>query len=399
MDKSVTDHTVSAVRAQGLSAERLLRTHPVSTAAVALAIMACIATAQVQSRNDVSLALSYAIPLWLFAYATGPVPGVLAAVAVAALWLFDAASVGLSTRDMGYVFAARLLTNLGLVVMAVFSARASQARDGHVAAQDELLQFRRDLVAAFSHDLRTPLAAIVGYLQMLRDRGADRVPAETVDTIDRALANTHRLDSLLRDMMGAEQSRRPFALHVSTLQPFQLVNDLQTEFGALNIRNEEVSLLWETDPHTPPLHTDRDKLTSVLRNLVNNALKFTYVGSVRVQIGYDRGSGMHRIEVADTGRGIPPEALPHIFKRFYRGADAEAVGGFGFGLFIVRTFVDLLGGTISVTSELGRGSSFVVRVPRLVADPIQTQSAVIAPQASTASTDHLNLVRSPRSAS
>lgn len=395
MDKSVTAHTVSAVRAQGLSAERLLRTHPVSTAAVALAIMACIATAQVQSRNDVSLALSYAIPLWLFAYATGPIPGVLAAVAVAALWLFDAASVGLSARDMGYVFAARLLTNLGLVVMAVFSARASQARDGHVAAQDELLQFRRDLVAAFSHDLRTPLAAIVGYLQMLRERGADRVPAETVDTIDRALANTHRLDSLLRDMMGAEQSRRPFALHVSTLQPFQLINDLQTEFGALNIRNEEVSLLWETDPQTPPLHTDRDKLTSVLRNLVNNALKFTYAGSVRVQIGYDRESGMHRIEVADTGRGIPPETLPHIFKRFYRGADAEAVGGFGFGLFIVKTFVDLLGGTISVTSDLGRGSSFVVHVPRLVADPSETKSAAIESQPST---DHLNLVGSSRSA-
>jgi signal transduction histidine kinase len=374
MERTLDHHTASTARARGLSAERFLRTHPASTAAMALAIMACIATAQVENRSDVSLALSYAIPLWLFAYATGPLAGALAATAVAGLWLFDAANLHLSARDMEYIFAVRVLTNLGLVVMAVFAARAAQARDGHLAAQEELLQFRRDLVAAFSHDLRTPLSAIVYSLQMLRERGADWRSVEAVDAVDRALANSHRLDSLVRDMMGVEQSGSPFALHVSTLQPFQLINDLQTEFGALNIRNDRIALLWETDPYTPPLHTDRGKLTSVLRNLISNALKFTSVGTIRIHIGYDNVSGMHRLEVADTGRGIPPETLPLIFKRFYRGPDTEAVGGFGFGLFIVSTFVDMLGGTVSVTSELGQGSSFVVHVPRLVAD--QTPAAI-----------------------
>jgi signal transduction histidine kinase len=347
----------------------LVRTHPASTAALALAIMACIALTQVQSRSDVSLALSYAIPLWLLSYAAGPALGGVAAVVIAGLWLFDAASIGLPTLDMAYIFAARLLANLGLVVMAVFSARAAEARDGHLAAQDDLLQLRRDVVAAFSHDLRTPLAAIVGSLQMLRELPAEWRSPVAVNAIDRAIANAHRLDHLLRDMMGVEQSSSPFALRVSAIQPFQLINDLQTEFAMLPFHRDKFSLLWETEPATPPLRTDRDKLTSIVRNLVNNALKFTYLGTVRVRIGYDRGLDMHRIEVSDTGRGIELEALPYIFTRFYRGADGSGIGGFGFGLFVVKTFVDILGGTIKVTSRPGEGSSFVIHLPRLAAEP------------------------------
>lgn len=347
---------------KGSSAEHFLRTHPLWVALVTIGTIACIGVAQLHSTTDVTLALGYSIPLWLFAYAVGPVWGVIMAVAVAALWLRDAVGLGVSGSDVAYIFAARVLTNLGLVVMAALTARAAAARDGHLAAQEELLQFRRDLVAAFSHDLRSPLAAIVGNLQIAREtEGA----TGAIEALEGALAGAHHLDSLIRDMMGVEQSRSPFALRISTLQPFQLINDLQTEFGDLSHAHEDLGLLWEVDPNTPPLHTDRSKLTSIARNLVNNALKFTYAGYVRVSIGYDPRAGVHRIEVADTGRGIPAEAIPHIFKRFYRGPTTDPATGFGFGLFVVKCFTDLLQGSIDVTSQVGRGTCFTVKLPRL----------------------------------
>ena len=331
-------------------------------ALVTIATVACIALAQLHSATDVTLALSYSIPLWLFAYAVSPVWGVFMAAGVAALWTHDTVGLGFSGSDMGYIFAARLLTNLGLVVMATLTARAAAARDGHLAAQEELLQFRRDLVAAFSHDLRSPLAAIVGNLQLARE--IEKAP-DAVEALDCALANTHHLDSLIRDMMGVEQRGSPLALHISTIQPFQLINELETEFGDLSRANEDLSVLWEVDPNTPPFHTDRSKLTSIVRNLVNNALKFTFAGSVKVSIGYHFQRGMHRIEIADTGRGIPAEAIPHIFKRFYREPKTDPATGFGLGLFVVKCFTDLLGGSIDVTSQLGQGTCFTVQLPRL----------------------------------
>ena len=364
LDRRSEDSVPEASRTtmRGLSAERFLRTHPIWVVLVTIATVACIALAQLHGTTDVTLALSYSIPLWLFAYAAGPVWGVVMAVGAAALWLHDAAGLGLARSDMGYIFAARALTNVGLVVMAVLTARAAAARDGHLAAQEQLLQFRRDLVAAFSHDLRSPLAAIVGNLQIARE--IEKAPG-VVNALDGALASTHHLDSLIRDMMGVEQSSSPLALHISTLQPFQLINDIQMEFGDLSRKNDDLRVLWEVDPNTPPLHTDRGKLTSIVRNLVNNAFKFTYAGSVRVSMGYDPLRGVHHIEVADTGCGIPAEAIPHIFKRFYREPNTAPATGFGFGLFVVKCFTDFLGGSIEVTSQLGRGTCFTVTLPRL----------------------------------
>ncbi len=366
-----------AMTLRGLSAERFLRMHPRAVALVMLAAVVCIALAQLEGTSDVTLALSYSIPLWLFAYAVGPVWGVAMAIGVAALWLRDSASLGVPGGGMEYLFAfgARALTNLGLVVMAVLASRAAAARDRHLAAQNELLQFRRDLVTAFSHDLRSPLSAIAGNLQIARQTAE---ATRAVEAVERALASVQHLDGLIRDMMGVEQSRTPFALRITALQPFQLVDDLQTEFGDLARAKGQLRLVWEVKPNTPPLHTDRSKLTSIVRNLVNNAVKFTSAGSVTVCIGFDPQTELHEIEVADTGRGIPAEAVPHIFKRFYRAKSTDPATGFGFGLFVVQCFTDLLGGSVDVRSALGQGTCFTVRLPRLPV-PAGEQSDATAP--------------------
>lgn len=127
-----------------------------------------------------------------------------------------------------------------------------------------------------------------------------------------------------------------------------------------------MALLWYVDPGIPLLQTDRAKLTSVLRNLVSNALKYTAGGQVRIRIAYDYETNTHRLEVEDTGPGIPEQAKPAIFDRFRRvGGKEGKAGGFGLGLFIVRRFVEALGGRIRISSEQGRGTRFVVDLPAM----------------------------------
>lgn len=125
--------------------------------------------------------------------------------------------------------------------------------------------------------------------------------------------------------------------------------------------NPAIAVRRSVDPDTPEFHTDRIKLLSVIRNLVKNALKFTATGHVTTRVGHR--DGLHRIEVEDTGPGIPPEVLPHIFYGFYRGRSSRPSTGFGLGLFIVKRFVDVLGGTVTVDSAVGGGTRFVVTVP------------------------------------
>ena len=150
------------------------------------------------------------------------------------------------------------------------------------------------------------------------------------------------------------------------LQEFHLT-DLLDELKTLYDypRGKEVNLEWDYPRDLPSLQSDRDKLKHILQNLINNALKFTDIGTVKVaarELG--RCCGVE-LTVADTGIGIPPKDLPLIFDRFRQldGSRTRAYGGVGLGLHIVRTFTDLLGGTVKVSSTQGHGSTFIISFP------------------------------------
>ncbi len=349
-----------------LSAEHSLRTCPVAVGVVTAAMIAVITFTKLRTQGELSLALSYGIPVALCAYGIGFVAGTVTAFVVAVLWLFDAAEIGIpSPNEALAIFATRFAMDLGIVVFAALAAMAARSREAHAAAQRELMQLRTDLVSAFSHDLRTPLGAIVSYAHILKDElGNSASPEGLRRAIERIITNAERLNRLVSDMMGSQQGDGATPLQVSRFAPEALVTELQLELDQA-VRRRPVVLDWEVDPHTPPLLTDTAKLTSIVRNLVSNAIKFTARGSVRIHISYDPAAAAHRIEVTDTGHGIPPDVLPHIFQRFYHGTQSGA--GFGFGLFIVKRFTELLGGTIHVESEVGRGTRFVVTVPPLSA--------------------------------
>jgi signal transduction histidine kinase len=358
-DRKGPGNTIPA--AAVLRLERWLRTHPIIVGMLVVVYVVALRFFDMQSHGAAPLAVTYAVPLSLAGYGVGLLAGAVAAVVVTMLWVFDALSRGLVRDEVAYVFTARLLTSLAIVSMGAIAAAAARARERYVEASRQLEKLRTDLVSAFSHDLRSPLTVIMGYTEMLQQTARD---SDTVEALERILLNANHLDHLVGDVLSAGHGDTSLPLHVSAFTPDDLVNELRTEFDYA-LHKKDVVLVWSVSPGIPALHTDRRKLASVVRNLVNNALKFTARGKVEVRIGHHPESNLHRIEVEDTGPGIPDDALSHVFDRFFRADGAQHTTGFGLGLFIVKRFMDLLGGSVTVRSRVGEGSCFAINVPAL----------------------------------
>jgi signal transduction histidine kinase len=220
-------------------------------------------------------------------------------------------------------------------------------------------RLKSEFVSTMSHELRTPLNVILGYNDMLAD---DLAPAERT----RALAHVRQAALDLLEMIEATLDLNRIALgkDVPRLAPVslqQLWDELRAEFAALP-RHAETVLRWEPVGGIE-LCTDRRKLRTILKNVVDNALKFTTAGEVTVSA--QRSADTCTLVVRDTGIGIAPEHLPLIFEMFRQvdSSDRRSYAGVGLGLYIVRRLLDQIGGKIDVESERGRGSTFRITLP------------------------------------
>jgi signal transduction histidine kinase len=223
-------------------------------------------------------------------------------------------------------------------------------------------QLKSQFVSTMSHELRTPLTVILGFADMARDRGlgAD----ERDECLGRIEAAGHDLLGLIEATL--EIGRMEAGRGDLQLEPVELPV-LWAELGEAcqQMRHAaDVRLEWGSEVPSISLLTDRRKLTAVVRNLVSNALKFTERGLVRVETGVE-GDGV-LVRVTDTGIGIPPEDHALVYEMFRQGDGSlsRRYEGTGVGLYIVRRFVEQLGGTVTLESDLGRGSVFTVRLPR-----------------------------------
>ena len=224
---------------------------------------------------------------------------------------------------------------------------------------------KTDFLAVLSHDLRTPLTAIIGYIDLMELGVPDPLPEATRQRLKRIHTSATHLLYLLNELLifarldaGRDELRlRAADLREVARDAAAVAEPLATE------RQLQFYLDLPDDPVM--LRTDPDKVRQVLLNLVGNAVKYTCKGEVRVEV---RPAEEHRavIRVRDTGIGIAPHHLPHIFEPFWqvdstRGRSAD--GGTGLGLSVVRRLVQLLGAEISVDSVLGRGTVFTVTLP------------------------------------
>jgi signal transduction histidine kinase len=240
----------------------------------------------------------------------------------------------------------------------------------------------RDFLADVSHELRTPLAALRTFNELLTEGAADD-PAARAEFLESSRQQIERLDWLAQNLL--ELSKLDSGLVLLDLRPDDLRAAVETAVeqtgAAARRRGIDLSLHLPVDPVR--IRHDPQRIGQVVANLVANAVKFTpRGGSVSVDvIATQEGA---RIKVVDTGVGIDAAELPFIFDRFYRGSRAnEARGsGSGLGLAIVRSIVDMHGGSVDVESHVGRGSRFIVTLPR---DPRLVEGTPAAQRAAVAS--------------
>ena len=220
-------------------------------------------------------------------------------------------------------------------------------------------------LANMSHEIRTPLNAILGFGTILeRDFTLSETQAEQVRTINRSGRHLLKLINDVLDMSRIEAGR--LALHNAPFCLQDLLDDLEAMF---RVRAEEKGLFLslERDANLPcNVVGDEAKLRQVLVNMTGNAVKFTKQGSVtlraRMEASAETGPSLV-LEVEDTGPGIPPEELAHIFDAFRQSEAGREAGGTGLGLSISKRLVDLMGGELAVRSALGEGSCFTASVP------------------------------------
>lgn len=234
----------------------------------------------------------------------------------------------------------------------------------------ELDRLKNDFLAMVSHELRTPLNSVLGYSDMLREGIYGKLVDRQINIVERIIANTHKLLSIVNDLLDQAQieagrlsfRNRPF-------RPTDLLDYMQGVMGGI-LQSKNLELVTEISPELPKtLYGDPQRLNQVLMNLVNNAVKFTEVGQIKVRLSL-ADQDHWSMEVSDTGIGIPSEAQQFIFDPF-RQVDADVTnrpGGIGLGLSIVKRLVELMQGEICVKSQEGGGSTFTVILPLEISD-------------------------------
>jgi len=229
-------------------------------------------------------------------------------------------------------------------------------------AQAEAANRSKDeFVAIVSHDLRSPLNAILGWVQLLRTRKFDAANlAKALETIER---NARSQEKLLEDLLNMSRILQgKLQLEVTQVNLGVVVGAaIETAYPSANAKN--IRLESKIDRSISPISGDINRLLQVIGNLLANAIKFTPSGG-QIEISLFRNGSHAEISVSDTGIGISPEFLPYVFERYHQGHSTHKQAGLGLGLAIARHLVELHGGSIQVASPgIGQGATFSIKLP------------------------------------
>lgn len=287
----------------------------------------------------ISLALAIVISLYLARSITRPLQDMIRVTR------------GISEGDLSQRARADSQDELGALAQS-FNIMADD-----LAKQEKM---RRDLVADIAHEFRTPLTTIRGYVESI----LDGVKKPDQDILGRIGAETERLTTLISDLQELSRAESgKLSLEKKPVDLNVLVEEVLFKFEK-RIAEKEIQVETDLEGSLPLALVDEKRIGQVLENILNNAIKYNYQkGRVRVSTTRD-GEGV-RITIADTGQGISPQDLPHIFERFYRGDKSRSrhTGGTGIGLSIAKNLVEAHRGTISVQSQPGQGSTLSIWLP------------------------------------
>ncbi len=235
--------------------------------------------------------------------------------------------------------------------------RLARTFDDMLERLDDSFKRERRFAADASHELRTPLAAMEAILGVIRSESRD--PGEYASALDDLAEETARLRALVADLLEFARGTRPGAADLAPVDLATLVTDVTDVLRPL-AEAKELSLDGRLGPALT-VRGDRDGLVRVFVNLVDNAITFTTQGGVMLS-GSSAGDEV-RVTVTDTGIGIPADRLPHVFEPFYRVDPSRSAPGTGLGLALARQIVHDHGGTLTVRSVVGQGTTFTVGLP------------------------------------
>jgi len=234
-------------------------------------------------------------------------------------------------------------------------------------------KIKDEFLSVTSHELRTPLNLILGYTAMIAEGVIGDISSDQKHALDKVANHSKELLSMINDMLYAT------SLEAKVMKPEIEDFDLVEFFKGLKasysiLLDKQIDLTWSYPANLPKMKTDERKLKQIFQNLISNAIKFTDRGTVTVSARYEPHNGEVQFRVADTGVGIPDQMHSVIFEKFRQGdsSGTRAFGGVGLGLYIVKNFVELLGGKIEVESELGTGSTFIITLP--IEPPVAVQT-------------------------
>ena len=252
------------------------------------------------------------------------------------------------------------------IATAIDNARLYERQQAARAEAEAANTMKDEFLATLSHELRTPLNAVLGWARMLKAGALDDATAKrALDVIER---NANAQLQLIEDLLDVSRIiTGKLRLDVKPVAPASVIeaaiDTLRPAAEAKGIRLQPI-----LDPRAGPVSGDPDRLQQIVWNLLSNAVKFTPRGG-RVQVRLERVNSHVEIVVTDTGKGIAAEILPHVFDRF-RQADSSSQrthGGLGIGLALVKSLVELHGGTVHAASDgPDHGAAFTVKLPRML---------------------------------
>ncbi len=289
-------------------------------------------------------------------------------------------------------------TAISLIVSPVMSANGTPTgnvvgvfRD--VTREKEEEQRRSDFISTASHEMRTPLAAIEGYLSLAANPKIAHVDDNAKNYIEKAATATKHLGVLFADLLTSSRADDGRLVSYPTVVEIGETVASIVDSEKFHAKEKDLSLNYQLSAEKDiaggkvvrPLYytfVDPHRIAEVLQNIIDNAVKYTMEGSIAVRLTGD--SAVAQVQVSDTGVGIPEEDIPHLFQKFYRvdSTATRTVGGTGLGLYISKKIVELYDGQIWVESKLGKGSTFFINLPRLTTSQaleMQKRQAPISP--------------------
>lgn len=224
---------------------------------------------------------------------------------------------------------------------------------------------KNEFLSVMSHELRTPLTIIMGLTETMRDGIFGQISPHQEKPLVKMAMQSHDLLSMINAIIDATALESE-AMRVETeeFELSELLDDLRSS-AHVSLVDKRLAFRWNFPADRVLLRTDRNKVKRILQSLIHNAIKFSERGLIRVSARCLKATEWIEFQVADTGIGIPQESLSMIFEKFTQrdGSETRSYGGVGLGLYLVKAFAEMLGGTVEVESEVNVGSTFTVRLP------------------------------------